>query len=117
MLGVVGEQPVAEHLTGHRVQAGVGLVEQRHLGPGRQAEDDADRRAHPARELLYLAVERQRKVGEQRLGQVAAPVRVEPRGHLEDLPDLEVGEGLVLADEDHPAQDRVVLDRAAVPLA
>ena len=62
MLGVVGEQPVVEELAGDRVQAGVGLVEQRHLGPGGQADHDAQGRAHPPGELLDRPVGREVEV-------------------------------------------------------
>jgi hypothetical protein len=59
MLGIIGEQPVVEQLAGHRVQTRVGLVEQRDLGPGGQADHDAQCGAHPAGELPDLPVQRQ----------------------------------------------------------
>jgi hypothetical protein len=112
VVGVLGQQPVVEQLPGHRVQAGVRLVEQRHLGPGGQADHDAQGRAHPAGELPDLPVERQVEFGDHRPGQLVAPVRVERGGGLQRVPDLEVRVGLVLAHEDHLAQHLLVLDRA-----
>jgi hypothetical protein len=111
MFGVVGEQPVVEQLPGQRVQPRVRFVEQRHLGPGGQSDHDAQRRAHSPGELPDLPVQRQAEFLEQRAGQLVAPVRVEPGRGLHRLPDLQVRVALVLADEHHPAQHRLVLDR------
>ena len=110
--GVAGEQAVVEHPAGDRVEAGVGLVEEGDLRLRGQADDDPQGRAHTARELLDRPVRRQVEVAEQRLGEFAVPVRVEPRCRAQRVPNLEVGEHLVLAHEHHAAQDRVVLDRA-----
>ncbi len=81
VIGEVGEQPVVEQLPGDCVQAGVGFVEKGHLGPSREADDDAQRRAHPSRELLYDPVGGQRELIDQRLGQLGAPVGIEPGAH------------------------------------
>ena len=46
VLGVVGQQPVVEQMAGDGVEARVRLVEQRHLWPGGQPDDDAEGGAH-----------------------------------------------------------------------
>jgi hypothetical protein len=65
------------------------LVKRGHLGRGGQADHDAWRRAHPAGQALDRPAWRQAEVGGQRLGQPAIPVRVEPGGHPQRVPDLE----------------------------
>ena len=108
MLGVVGEQPVVKKLAGHRVQARVGLVEQCHLSACRQADHYAHGRPHPPRQPLDRPVGGQVELADQSLGQLRAPVGVEPRCRSQGVADLEVRERLVLADEHYPPQDGVV---------
>ena len=75
----------------HRVEARVGLVEHRHLGPGGQADHDPEGRAHPPGQLLDRPPGGQPEVGQQGVRQLGAPVRVEPRRDPQRVPDFESG--------------------------
>ena len=110
-LGEVREQPVVEHLPRHRVEARVGLVEQRHLGAGGQPDRDPERRTLPARQLLDHLARPHPEVVQQRRCQRGVPVRVEPGRGAQRLTDLDVRVGLGLADEHQAAQHVLVLGR------
>ena len=75
VLGVVLEQPVVEDVPGDRVEAEVGLVEEGHRRPAREADDHADRGELSARELLHPPVERHAEVVDQPVGEVLIPLR------------------------------------------
>ena len=111
MLRVVGQQSVVEDLPGHRVEPEVRLVEQGDLGVRGQPDDDPDGGRHAAGQFLDGPVARQREVVHQLPGQLGVPVRVEPGRGFQRPFDLDVGVDLAFLDEDHPAEDGVVLQR------
>src|SRR5690625_7860220 len=77
MVRVVGDETVVEGLPGHRVEAEVGFVEERDLGPRGQADDDADGRLLTAGELLDRRLQRQTELVDELFGESLVPMREE----------------------------------------
>src|SRR5699024_264010 len=77
MVRVVGDETVVEGLPGHRVEAEVGFVEERDLGPRGQADDDADGRLLTAGEFLDRRLQRQAELVDQLFGESLVPMREE----------------------------------------
>lgn len=110
--GVVGDETVVESLPGHGVEAEVGLIEERDLGPGREADDDSDGGLLTAGELLDRRLQRQIEVSDELVGEVLIPVREEQTGVGQGMPGIRIVRILLaLADEAHAIEHAGVLIR------